>query len=264
MASAHTEVAPQLAPAGPILVAQARAEFLRLIRVPGFSIPVIVFPIMFYALFGLPYAHLTEHGVSVGSYALASFGAYAVISVALFSFGVTVANDRGSKTTVLMRATPLPPLAYLGGKVVATLVFAAITLAALFAFGALTAGLHLSVATWSALVMRLLVGVFPFITLGFAVGYLTGPNAAVAVLQLINLPMSFASGLFVPLDQLPPWVHVIAPYLPAYHYGQLAWGAIGASAEPFGTGTLWLAGFTVLFLIVSVRAYYREETKTFG
>ena len=237
---------------------------MRLFRAPGFSIPVIVFPIMFYALFGLPFAHERVQGVDVGSYALASFGAYAVISVALFSFGVTVANDRGSKATVLMRATPLPPLVYLLGKTVATVVFSAITVGALFLFGVMTAGVHLAPLAWAGLIARLVLGAFPFLTLGFAVGYLAGPNAAVAVLQLINLPMSFASGLFVPLAGLPPFVQKLAPYLPAYHFGQLAWSEMGAPTEPVLTSAAWLAGYSAVFLLIAVRAYYREEVKTFG
>jgi len=253
-----------LAPLGPVIAAQSRAEFLRLIRAPGFSVPVIVFPIMFYALFGLPFAHEQVHGISVGSYTLASFGAYAVISVALFSFGITVANERSEKTTVLMRATPLHPIAYLAGKVIATLAFSAITLVALFVFGALTGGVHFSAIQWLALVGRLLAGVFPFITLGFAIGYLAGPNSAIAILQLINLPMSFASGLFVPIDSLPRYIQAIAPWLPAYHYGQLAWSTMGAPTEPLAASVIWLAGFTVIFLFIAVRAYYREESKTFG
>jgi ABC-2 type transport system permease protein len=256
--------AGEVAPLWPTIAAQARAEFLRLIRVPAFSIPVIVFPIMFYALFGLPFAQQTIEGISVGSYTLASFGAYAVISVALFSFGVTVAVERGQRTTVLMRATPLQPLAYLTGKIVATLAFALVAVGALFVFGALTAGVHLEALAWVALIGRLLIGVFPFITLGFAVGYLAGANSAVAILQLINLPMSFASGLFVPLENLPNVVRALAPYLPSYHFGQLAWNAMGAPTEPLSTSVLWLTGYTVIFLAIALRAYYREETKTFG
>src|SRR5580700_6436713 len=103
---------PRLAPLLPMIAQQSFCEFVRLIRVPAFSIPVIIFPIMFFAIFGLPYAHAQIEGISVGAYVLASFGAYAVISVALFSFGITVANDRGSKTTLLMRATPINPMAY--------------------------------------------------------------------------------------------------------------------------------------------------------
>ena len=260
----QAEAPQRLAPLTPMIAIQAKCEFLRLWRVPAFSIPVILFPIMFYALFGLPYARETIEGISVGSYVLASFAVYAVISVALFSFGITVANERGYKTTVLMRATPLSPFAYLLGKIVATLVFSAIALGALLLFGAIAGGVRQDPTVWLALIGRLLIGVFPFITLGFAVGYLAGPNSAAAILQLINLPMSFASGLFVPLENLPAVVRAIAPYLPAYHFGQLAWGAVGAPVEPLATSVLWLLGFTVLFLGIALRAYYREETKTFS
>jgi ABC-2 type transport system permease protein len=253
-----------VAPVGPIVLAQARSEFFRLIRVPAFSVPSIVFPIMFYALFGLPFSREKVDGISIAAYALASFGAYSVINVALFSFGITVANDRGEKTTVLMRATPLPPIAYLAGKVIATLAFAAIALGALLAFGAIAGGIHLPLVAWLMLGARLLVGVFPFITLGFAVGYLAGPTSAVAILQLISLPMSFASGLFMPLSVMPVWARTLAPFLPAYHFGQLAWATMGTPTESIGTSSLWLAGFTVVFVLIAIRAYYREETKTFG
>lgn len=260
-----TSAAPrELAPLMPIVAAQARSEFLRLIRIPAFSLPSILFPVMFYGLFGVPFAHENVHGISIATYALASFAAYAVINVALFSFGITVANDRAEKTTVLMRATPLPPVAYLAGKTIATLAFAAIALGVLLAFGALAGGVRLAPLGWAALSGRLLLGVFPFIALGFAVGYLAGPQSAVAILQLISLPMSFASGLFIPLQELPAWIGRIAFFLPAYHFGQLAWATLGTPTEPLAASTLWLGVFTAAFVVIAIRAYYREETKTFG
>lgn len=254
----------EIAPLGPIIAAQARSEFLRLIRVPAFSVPSIVFPIMFYALFGLPFSHEKIGGVSIAAYALASFGAYSVINVAMFSFGITVANDRGEKTTVLMRATPLPPIAYLAGKAIATLAFAAIAVAALLLFGAIAGGIHLAALDWLTLGGRLMVGVFPFITLGFAVGYLAGPTSAVAILQMISLPMSFASGLFVPIDVLPTWIRGLAFYLPAYHFGVLARATLAPPTESLATSLIWLVAYTAVFLAIAIRAYYREETKTFG
>lgn len=253
-----------VAPLLPIVVAQARSEFLRLIRVPAFSLPSILFPVMFYALFGVPFAHESVHGISIARSALASFGAYAVINVSMFSFGITVANDRAEKTTVLMRATPLPPVAYLAGKTIATLGFAALALAVLLAFGAIAGGVRLAPLAWLALDGRLLLGVFPFIAIGFGVGYLAGPQSAIAILQLISLPMSFASGLFIPLQFLPAWIGALAFYLPAYHFAQLAWSTLGTPTESIGISSLWLAGFTTVFVLVAIRAYYREETKTFG
>lgn len=253
-----------VAPLLPIVVAQARSEFLRLIRVPAFSLPSILFPVMFYGLFGVPFAHESVHGVSIARYALAGFGAYAVINVSMFSFGITVANDRAEKTTVLMRATPLPPIAYLAGKTIATLAFAALALAVLLAFGAVAGGVRLAPIAWFALGGRLLLGVFPFIAIGFGVGYLAGPQSAIAILQLISLPMSFASGLFIPLQVLPGWIGKLAFYLPAYHFAQLAWSTLGPPTESIAVSTLWLAAFTIVFILIAIRAYFREETKTFG
>ena len=56
----------------------------------------------------------------------------------------------------------------------------------------------------------------------------------------------------------------VAPYLPTYHYAQLAWSAVGAPAEPMATSLAWLAAYTVLFLALAVRAYRREEQQKFA
>ena len=113
-------------------------------------------------------------------------------------------------------------------------------------------------------IARLLAGSLPFIALGFAIGYLSGPHAAPAVANLIYLPLAFASGFFVPVGQLPGFAQAIAPFLPTYHYAQLAWSALGAGSETLGTSLLWLAGYTALFLTLAVRAYRREERAKFA
>jgi ABC-2 type transport system permease protein len=77
--------------------------------------------------------------------------------------------------------------------------------------------------------------------------------------------MSFASGLFVPLSQLPDFVQRISPYLPANRYAQLAWAAIGVkSVDPDWVNLLWLIGYTVVLLGIAVWAYQREEKSKFG
>jgi hypothetical protein len=39
---------------------------------------------------------------------------------------------------------------------------------------------------------------------------------------------------------------------------------VGARAEPLFVSLAWLAGYTVLFLAIAVRAYRREETRKFA
>ena len=81
---------------------------------------------------------------------------------------------------------------------------------------------------------------------------------------LIYLPLSFASGLFVPLNQLPALIQHLAPYLPSYHYAQLAWNALGAGREALWVSLLWLGGYNALFLALAIRSYRREERVKFA
>ena len=253
------------APLFPMLLAQTRSEFVTRWRVAAFSLTSLLLPILFFTFFGLPFARQTfPNGVSVGAYLLASFAAYAVGNVMVYGFGIGVAVERAQKVDVLLRATPLPPAIAILAKVLNALVFSFLSIAALIVYGILVGGVRQDLAVWLNMVVRLLAGSLPFVGLGFAIGYGAGPNAAPALANLIYLPLSFASGLFMPVSQLPGFVQRVAPYLPSYHYGQLAWSAVGAPAEPLLTSLAWLAGYSVLFMAIAVRAYRREESRKFG
>jgi ABC-2 type transport system permease protein len=248
-----------------MLLMQTRSELLMRWRVPAFSVTNLALPIVFFTFFGLPVAHVRRaDGVSIGAYLLASFGAYAVGQVMIYGFGIGVANERAMKIDRLMRASPLPPLVFMLAKVVTALVFALLALLLLVGYGAGVGGIYQPPAVWAMVIARLLAGSLPFIALGFAIGYLSGPHAAPAVANLIYLPLAFASGFFVPVGQLPGFVQAIAPFLPTYHYAQLAWSALGAGSETLGTSLLWLTGYTAVFLTVAVRAYRREERAKFA
>jgi ABC-2 type transport system permease protein len=166
------------------------------------------------------------------------------------------------KQDLLMRATPLPPIVHLLARSLSALLFALVALVGLIVYGVIVGGIREELSVWATVVVRLLAGSLPFIALGFAIGYLAG-NAAPAVANLIYVPLSFASGLFIPVSQLPSFVQPVAPYLPTYHYGQLAWSAIGAPSEPVATSLAWLTAYMVLFLALAVRAYRREEQQKF-
>jgi len=240
---------------------QLLAELRRLMRVPEFTGFSLAFPAMFYLFVGTQkgqYAGVTAH-----QYVLASLAAYAVVNVALFSFGVTVAAERGNRIDALLRASPMRPIAPLFAKVVTALVFAFAALLVLYAVAYTIGGVRMDASIWVTLTWRLLLGMIPFIGMGFAFGYLSGPSAAVAVINLVLLPMSFASGIFFPLDILPKPLQEVGPYLPMYHLGRLAWSAIGIKYDDLFNSVLWLIGYTVLFLVVTLWAMRREDDRRF-
>lgn len=243
----------------------ARAELLMRWRVPAFSLTSLALPVVFFTFFGLPVVHVVRaDGINVGAFLVASFGAYAVGSVMVYSFGIGVAVERGMKVDLLMRVTPVPAGVYLLAKVLAALVFSLLSLIVLIAYGIAVGGVTLPPLVWAGMVARLLAGSVPFIGLGFAIGYIAGPHSAPALANLIYLPLAFASGLFVPPGQLPRFVQSFAPYLPTYHYGQLVWGSLRASTEPLAVSLAWLAGYSVLFFAVALRAYRSDEAKKFS
>jgi ABC-2 type transport system permease protein len=241
---------------------EARYEFLKLWRMPAYALPTIAFPVMFYVLFALTFGGGSRGtgGTGMSTYLIATYGAFGVIGAALFGFGVGVAVERGQGWMTLKRATPMPPLACFAAKLLMAALFAAIIVLLLSVLGVMFGGVRLPASAWARLAATLVLGAIPFGALGLALGYVAGPNSAPAVANLVFLPMSFASGLAIPIELLPPFVRSAAQFLPPYHLGQLALAAIGAStAAPAWTHVLILAGFTALGAGVGLWGYRRDE-----
>ncbi len=247
-----------------IYLLEAQTEFLKLWRLPAYSVSILAFPLMFYTIFGLTF-NQGAGSINSATYLLATYGAFGIIGAALFGFGVGVAVERGQGWMRLKRASPMPPLAYFVAKIVMALLFGALVALSLFALGFLFGDVSLPLGTWLALFGTLLAGAFPFCAMGLAFGYLLGPNSAPTAINILYLPLAFASGLWIPIFALPEFVQRLAPFLPPYHYAQLALRTIGASEG----GAVWvhvaaLAGFTLVFLVLAVWAYQRDEGKTYG
>src|SRR6266550_365405 len=84
--------------------------------------------------------------------------------------------------------------------------------------------------------------------------------AAPAIVNLIYLPMSFLSGLWMPLRFMPHWLQRIAPALPTYHLSQLMLRIFGYG-DSMSLATHWnaLLGFTLLMLGISWVVFHRKE-----
>ncbi|HEX5693715.1 MAG TPA: ABC transporter permease, partial [Arenimonas sp.] len=153
--------------------------------------------------------------------------ALGVIGPALFGFGVGLAIEREKGWLELKRVSPMPTLVYFLAKISMSLVFglAVICLLSIAAIG--FGGVRIEPLVWFKLVAVLLLGTAPFCALGLLIGTLVKGQAAVAIVNLIYLPMSVLSGLWMPLFAFPDLVQKLAVAWPAYHLAQLALGVIG-------------------------------------
>ena len=136
-------------------VLEAKYEFLKHLRMPAYAIPSIVFPVMFYLLFGVMFGGARPAaGTTVGTYMMATYSTFGVIGAALFGFGVGIAVERGQGWMTLKRATPMPPMAYFLAKVVMAVLFGTIIIALIATTGVVMAGVRLSAGQWVALARR--------------------------------------------------------------------------------------------------------------
>jgi ABC-2 type transport system permease protein len=234
---------------------EARCEVLRYLRNPGFLLPVILFPNVFYVMFGI----LLNHGNGEAArYMLASYSTFGVMAPGLFGFGVSLALERDSGLLTLKRALPMPPGAYLLGKMLMAVCVAAVVGSMLMALALAVAHAPLAPAQVAALLAVDALGVLPFCALGLLVGTLLKGQGAPGLLNMIYLPMSFLSGLWFPLDVMPHFLQQLAPVWPSYHLNALALSVVGFDNGPRLPHVLVLAGFTTVFLLIATRRLRRN------
>jgi ABC-2 type transport system permease protein len=270
MASASTALAPSIA-ARPfthtlrIYAKESKYEFLKNLRIPRYSLSVVLVPLMFYVLFGLVMGRQVIGGVNVATYLIASYGTFGVMGASLFGTAAGLAAERGLGWLQVKRASPMPPFAYFVAKLVMSMVFSASVVSLLFLLGVSFGGVRMPWMEAAKMLGVLVAGSLPFCCMGLAIGYFIGPNSAPAVINLIYLPLSFASGLWIPFIYLPKVVQHIALFLPPYHLAQLALSVVGAGQhEPNWTHWRFLIGFACICLGVARVGFQRDESKMYG
>jgi ABC-2 type transport system permease protein len=206
---------------------EIRYEFLRLLRTPSFSLPTLLFPPMFYALFAILMPLGKSSSWQAAHYLLASYTVFGVMAPGLFGFGVTVAMERSKGWLTLKRVVPMPAGGYLLAKLAMAMAFAVLIFAIMATLAASAGGVSLPAWRWLALLATAVIGVLPFCAVGMWIGTFGSGEGAPAIVNIVYLPMAFLSGLWFPLMALPVFVQQIAPVWPAYHLGQLALAAIG-------------------------------------
>lgn len=235
---------------------EARAECLRYLRNPGFLLPTLLFPSVFYLMFGIFLGH--ANSADAPRYLLASYGTFGVMAPGLFGFGVSLALERDTGLLTLKRALPMPPGAYLLGKMCMAMLVAAIISVIMLCLAIFLAGVSLPPSRIGAFFALEVLGVLPFAALGLLVGTLVKGQGAPGIVNLIYLPMAFLSGLWFPLPVMPAFLQSIAPLWPAYHLNRLALSAVGLGQGSEAVHAAVLLGFTVVFVLVAARRLRRH------
>ncbi|HEV3152756.1 MAG TPA: ABC transporter permease [Candidatus Baltobacteraceae bacterium] len=231
----------------------AKVQWLQLSRVPGFVVPTLLFPSLFFTLFDLNFAR--SHP-KVAPFLMLGYVAFAIIGVTLFQFGVGIATERSTPWERYLRTLPAPVASRFLGRVIVAAAFGTIAASMVIVLASITAGVHFDAAQWLRIAGAMVAGGVVFTLFGLAIGYWLSEKAALPVANLFYLLLSFAGGLWIPPDQMPPFARAVSPFLPTRQFADLLWNA------PFGiswSALLPLGCFGCAFLIAAAIGYRRDQ-----
>jgi len=245
-------------------VGDIRFELVKMLRTPAFAVPTLLFPLMFYTLFGVFMGAQRGNG-TFALYALAGYGVFGTMAPGLFGFGVSLAFERELGTLTYRQALPMPAGSYLLARMATAMVFVAISTTMLLALAATAGHVPISIGQALHLLVVNVIGVLPFCAIGLFVGSLVSGQAAPAVVNMIYLPMAFLSGVWFPIEGMSKVLHQLAPLWPAHHLVQLGLGAVGApTVGSTANHVAALTGVTVLFYILAMRRLSNRGFRLMG
>jgi ABC-2 type transport system permease protein len=241
-----------------LAIVHFRALTLELVRYPAFIVPTLLFPVLLLLFFGVSRAH----GPQQANLIFASYAAFAVLGVAFFEFGVGIAEDRKSPWEAYLRTLPVPAHVRFAARILSALAIGAASVALVVIFAVVLMPVHLGVADWLRLLAALFVGAVPFGLAGIALGYLASPRAALAIANVVFLPLAYAGALWVPPQDLPDLVQDISPYLPTRQWAEALWSPALGSPWRFGP-LMYLLISTMLLGAIAYWGYRRDEGQRF-
>jgi ABC-2 type transport system permease protein len=178
----------------------------------------LIFLFIFTGLFGDE--TIEEYGgIKVSTYYVPGIITLAVVSATLQSLAINLTEARESGRLKRIRATPLPPWAFVAGRVGNAFLTSLIMTVLVTLIGHLLYDVPIPTETIPSLALTLVVGAFCFSSLGFALtAVIPSQDAGPPITNVTLLPLYFLSGVFIPDNQIPDGVLAVADVFPVRHF----------------------------------------------
>jgi ABC-2 type transport system permease protein len=237
---------------------ETKFECLRVLRSPGFTIPILLLPLGFYLLMGVAMAEMRAQRHGPGdAYIFVSFLVYGVLAPGLLGVSSLLASDRVQRIVEYKRALPAP----FGSVVIAKLLMAvslSIMVIVLIVVIAATLGrVPLTVGQFAATAAIALAGVLPISAIGLYLATRASPSGVSPIAGALLVGMAILAGLFYPL---PGALSTLRPIWPTYHLQQVSLAAVGSpTGGSVVINVLALIGFTLVFGLLAAKRLTRPE-----
>lgn len=223
-------------------------------REPLGALGTIGVPVLIFVVLGR-FANLRSRTPSPAVMGLSGAGLPVLVALlisvsAVLSLVTIISIYREGGILKRLRATPLRPQTILSAHVIVKLLLTAATLGLMFLAGKryFPPGAHVP---WFSFTIALLISTWSVLSIGFLIASIV-PTARFAqpIGAVILYPMIAVSGLFVPVEFLPPALHAVARVVPLTYAVSLLAGIW--KGDPWSAHARDVAALAVVFLVCTV------------
>ena len=239
----------------------ARYGLVETFRVPIAVIGTIVFPALALLFFVVPQRAVADNPL-YATQAVISLCVFAVMTNALFSFGLTISENREKPWDPYLRTLPAPGIARVLAQILSTGALGIVAVVPVVVVGGLFTAAEAPPLRIAAGLAALAVSAVPFMLIGTAVGYAFSFKAAIAVIQIVMFALAFIGGLFLPPILFADWLDTISLFTPSRQAREFViWAVAGGPLEWW----VWVGilAWTVAMLALSLVLYRRDEGKRY-
>lgn len=202
----------------------------------------------------------TAEGLNYMSYFVPGVVAMSLMQLGIFS-SLTMVSLRERKILKRLGATPLPRRTLVLSQVVLRLIIAVVQTLIILTVGRLVFDVQIGDQI-GLMAVFILLGGLSFVAMGYLVASFARTEAAGnAIVQVIQFPMMFMSGIFWPVEFAPDWLHPVINAMPLTYLGDaLRQVMVEGSSKLFSLplDAAVLSGWLIASLLIAFR-YFRWE-----
>jgi ABC-2 type transport system permease protein len=202
---------------------------------------------------------LSSTNISTVTYLVPSILAMALMQLGVFA-AVPLVQQREKGILKRMGATPLQRWKLVASNILLRLVVAAVDTVLIIGIGIAVFHIQL-VGNMAAALGIVFLGAGAFLALGFMLAsFLKTEEQATGVVQVVQMPLMFLSGIFFPFDFMPDFLRSVARLLPLTYLGDGLRQTMvnGTQVAPLSVDVLILAGWLVVCLAIAARSFRWE------
>lgn len=192
-------------------------------------------------------------------YLLPGILAMALMQLGLFG-ALRVVSLREQKILKSLGATPLPRGLLIAAEVLVRILMAMVQTLSMVIIGRAVFGVNVT-GSWYSILGVVFLGAVTFVSLGYMlVSFSKTEESGQGIIQLVQFPMMFLSGIFFPVEFMPSFLRPVMAAMPLTYLGDLLRQVMVGAPPTYATSTdlIVLGGWTVVTLVLAARLWKWE------